>query len=187
MRTKRRSALVTLVLVAALAATGCAPEGPVADDTPTPTSTPLFASDEEALAAAKEAYAAYLAMTDQIFADGGKDPERLLDVATQQIFDAQVEGYKTAADNGWTGTGQTKLDSVSLQEYDANRVTAAVRIYGCVDLSEVDVVDATGATVVSPSRPDRSPTEISFDVDGKTNARLIVSGERPWSGDNFCD
>jgi hypothetical protein len=186
MRTKSRSAAVTLVLVAALAATGCTPEAPRANEKPTPTSTPLFASDEEALAAAEEAYAAYLAVTDQIFADGGKNPERLLDVATQDLFDAQLEGYEDAAASGWTGIGRTKLDTVSLQSYDPLSTTDTVRIYACVDVSDVDVVDASGVSVVSPARPDRSPFEVALDVDGRSNMQLIVSTEKPWSGENFC-
>ena len=180
-----RSAAVAVVLVAALAATGCAPD-PAAPHTPAPTSTPLFASDEEALAAAEEAYAAYLAVADQILADGGKAPERLLKVATQAVLDSQIEGYATAAKNGWVSKGRTVLDSVSLERYDPHQIKEAISIYGCVDLTAVDVVDATGTSVVSPTRPNRSPFEITLDLVGTPASQLVVSGEKPWTGENFC-
>ena len=61
----------------ALVLAGCAPDVPAIQVPPTPTVTPLFASDEEALAAAEEAYAAYLAMSDEITSDGGERPERI--------------------------------------------------------------------------------------------------------------
>jgi len=186
MRPKFRAAAVALVLVGTLSASGCASEAPAADPTPTPSATPLFASDEEALAAAEEAYAAYLAVTDEIFADGGKHPERLLEVATQEVLDAQREGYTTAAENGWQGIGSTRLDSVSLEQYDPTNSQSMVSIYGCVDLANVDVVDSSGVSVVSPTRPDRAPFEITLNSSGDLSSPLIVSGERPWTGEDFC-
>jgi hypothetical protein len=186
MRPKSRLATVALVLAAALSATGCTPEAPAADPVPTPSATPLFASDAEALAAAEEAYAAYLAVTDAIFADGGKDPERLLEVATREVFEAQLEGYVSAANEGWTGVGSTTLDSVTLERYDPGNARSTVSIYGCVDLSEVDVVDSSGVSVVSPTRPNRTPIQATLDSSGGARFPLIVSGERPWTGENFC-
>ena len=51
---------------------GCIPTEPLADTpAPQPTSTPVFASEEEALAAAVEAYAGYLEMSDLIASEGG--------------------------------------------------------------------------------------------------------------------
>jgi len=185
MRTILRPAAAALVLFAALAATGCTP-GPAKPHTPTPSSTPLFASDEEALAAAEEAYAAYLAVSDQIFQDGGREPDRLLEVATEQVVNAQMDGYEQAAANGWTSTGSTKLDTVSLQWFDPDRTKAAISIYGCVDLSGVDVVDANGTSVVSANRPDRSPFQVTFDLSSTNASQIVVSGEKPWTGENFC-
>ena len=64
------------VAIGALLLSGCLPQQPTATPPPEATAAPIFASDEEALAAATAAYAAYLAMSDQILKDGGKDPDR---------------------------------------------------------------------------------------------------------------
>ena len=50
---------VTAALAVVLLLTGCSLASPEVAPTPTPSATPVFASEEEALAAAEEAYAAY--------------------------------------------------------------------------------------------------------------------------------
>ncbi len=62
---------IALVALAVLLLSGCLPPQTTVTPTPEATAAPVFASDEEALAAATAAYAAYLAMSDQIFAEGG--------------------------------------------------------------------------------------------------------------------
>ena len=65
----------TLALGLALAA--CSTGGTPLPPAPSPSVTPVFASDEEALAAAKDAYTAYLKVSDQILVDGGANPDRI--------------------------------------------------------------------------------------------------------------
>ncbi|MET1002316.1 MAG: hypothetical protein ABWZ15_10945, partial [Acidimicrobiia bacterium] len=103
------------MLLAALAASGCAPE-PAAPHTPAPTSTPLFASDEEALAAAEEAYAAYQEVSDRILADGGSSPERLLDVATEKQYEYEKPGFDEARSRNFHSTGASTFDTMSIRE-----------------------------------------------------------------------
>ena len=186
MRTSFRLAAVTLVFAVGLSLGGCAPDAPAPKPTASPSATPLFATDEEALAAAEEAYAAYQAMSDAILVDGGEDPERLLNVATEAVYKTQLEGYKSAASKGWVSTGGTTIDTVSLVRYDPLSITETVTVYACIDVSDVDVVDRAGNSVVSESRPDRTPVESTFDVDAAASSGLIFSGEMTWSGENFC-
>jgi hypothetical protein len=184
MRTKSRSAAVTLVLVTALAATGCTPEAPRANEKPTPTSTPLFASDEEALAAAEEAYAAYLAVTDQIFADGGTDTSMLGAVATGSQLEVDENGFRDVVSKGLRSVGQTTFTDAELQRYstDVAELEAAVTVYLCEDVSGVDVVDASGLSVVQQDRPDRVRYEVTFDWTGSRPPELLVSDRDPWRG-----
>lgn len=58
-----------------------------------------------------------------------------------------------------------------------------VTVYVCLDVSDVDVVDGTGKSVVTASRPDRQPLEV--DIDNVEHV-LKVSRSEAWSGDNFC-
>lgn len=186
MRTPFRLPAVTLVLVAALAVSGCTPDKPAPVPSVSQSGTPLFASDEEALAAAEEAYAAYLAVSDRILMDGGANPERLLEVATSSVLEAQLDGFETAAANGWRSTGGTVVGNVSLERYDPNEIEATVLVYACIDVSLVDVLDSSGHSVVSEARPNRTPVESTFDASETTASRLLLSGEIPWSGANFC-
>jgi hypothetical protein len=59
----------------ALALAGCVQPPSRVIPTSTPSAAPVFASDAAALAAAKKAYVAYLAVSDAVANDGGKNPE----------------------------------------------------------------------------------------------------------------
>ena len=183
MRPKFRAAAVALVLVGALSASGCAPEVPAADPTPTPSATPLFASDEEALAAAEEAYAAYLAVTDAIYAEGGAGIEKLATVAAGKQLNEDTQGFAEVERLGLHSIGATTYDGVELQQFDreSEEGKGVVTIYVCQDVSLVDVFDASGASVVRTDRPDRTRFEVKFDGDSESSGlSLRVSGVVPW-------
>jgi len=176
-----RRPLATTLLVAVMVS-GCA-SPPVTRPTasPVPTTTPVFASEAEALEAAREAYAAYLEVSDQILAEGGSEPERLLDVASTDVLEKQMRGFTTAANTGLRTTGSTTVDSLTLQDSDLD--AGRVVVYACVDVSQVDVLDSSGKSVVSSERPVRTPFEATFEV---SQGRLKMAGEGVWSGTNFC-
>ncbi|GAB3607128.1 hypothetical protein GCM10027413_25370 [Conyzicola nivalis] len=170
------------MLVSALAASGCAPEGPKADEKPSPTATPLFASDEEALAAAEEAYAAYVQLTDAILAAGGSGIERLGEVAAGQQLRTDADEIGELATLGYRTVGQTTFSDFALQGYDRDGADgiAVVTAYVCEDVSGVDVLDANGISVVEVSRPDRAKYEVTFDSATPASSQLLVSLRQPW-------
>jgi len=184
-RRGRGWAAIGALAVALTTLSGCGTDTPVEIPTQQPTSTPIFASDEEALAAAQEAYAAYVTTSDSILADGGREPERLKEVATASLYEQELVGYKQIASDGYRGVGSSTFDSVTLQSFQPSSEDGkkVVVIYVCSDVSATDVVDASGNSVISGTRPNRTPFEASFDlVDG----RLIASGNDVWTGENFC-
>lgn len=166
-----------------LTMTGCGEPPPHVTPTPTPSAAPVFASDEEALAAAEESYAAYLAVSDEIFAEGGADSNRLAAVASGDFLEQSLAGFETVARNGWRSTGLSTFDSFELQSYDPSTRTDAVKVYVCDDVSAIDVLDADGVSVVSPDRPDRTLFEVSFDLN--LSDTLLVSGQEVW-GSGKC-
>jgi hypothetical protein len=186
MRTKSRSAAVTLVLVAALAATGCTPEAPRANEKPTPTSTPLFASDEEALAAAEEAYAAYLAASDAITAEGGASPERIDPFVASQLRQSARDSLSEFQEANLHTVGASTFDTVTLQQVRTDESGASeVSIYVCLDISAVRLIATSGADVTPGDRSDRLPLTVSFRSAGQT-ADLVLEESESWAGDNFC-
>ncbi len=165
--------LITLVLA------GCTQPDPMPSPPPTPSSAPVFASDEEALAAAEEAYGKFLATLDQIFIDGGREPDRLLAVASRQVVDEQLPGFEELRTQGQRGTGATQLQ-MTLQSTDL--VAGEVTAYVCEDISATDIVDQSGVSVVAPGRTTLFEYEVVL-----SGRPLIVQSRLPWNGATTCE
>jgi len=180
MRPSYRPAAVALVLAAALSASGCTPDASGKPPASTPSATALFASDEEALAAAEEAYRAYVTTTDQIFAESGEGIERLEAVAVDDQLAEDRTGFEEIFKSGFRSTGQTTFDSIELQQWsgDGHRETEVV-VYLCQDISAVDVLDSTGKSVVLATRPDRIRYEVRL-ASNAESPKLRVSNRSPW-------
>jgi hypothetical protein len=185
MRTSFRLAAVTLVIAAGLSGSGCAPDAPEPKPAPSPSATPLFATDEEALAAAEEAYAAYLRVTDQVLADGGAGTERLREVATGAQLQVDIESAAETKSKGYRLTGKTTFDNMAIQQQNAEDMDRVIVAYACQDVSAIDILDATGRSVVSPTRVGRSLYEITFAGRVPADAGLLrVSSQTVWAGES---
>lgn len=186
MRRSGRHLVVAVVAALAVAAvgalTGCVPGKPAVTPAPTSTSgSPVFASDEEALAAAEEAYRAYTRISDQILNEGGVGPERILDVASGEFGEQESVGLAEFASNGWKSTGSSDVTNFVAQSVNLDG-SPVVIAYVCVDVSAVNVVDSTGISVVSATRPDTQAFEVTFD--GATS--LLPIAREVWSGGGVC-
>lgn len=177
---------VATITLAALLLSGCLPQTHPATPSPSPTPTPVFASEEEALAAAEAAYAAYQAAVDDILTDGGVAPDRIDSVATRDAAKVEKDGFGQFSAKGYRSIGTTKFDSVLIESYDPDAPEGLdiVRVYLCSDVSGVDVLDASGASVVSPDRPVRTSFQVGFDLVG---SKLFVSSRDVWNGSSACD
>ena len=184
----RTAPALVLAGITLLALVGCVPDDdPVIPD-PLPSSTPIFASDEEALAAAEEAFAAYVAAVDAILADGGNDSARLESVATEEVVSQDEEGFAETRDLQHRSTGQTVFDSLTLQQFDgfATDGVGVVTVYVCEDFSGKDVLNAQGESVVAPDRRTRWPLMVGFDLKQTGSSKLLVSSVEDWTGADFC-
>ncbi|WP_354576197.1 hypothetical protein [Frigoribacterium sp. UYMn621] len=175
-------------LAVALMLSGCVPTTPSASRTPKASGAPVFASEAEALAAATKAYAAYVKVSDEILADGGAGPERINAVATGDALAAALSGYQEFRSKEWRSVGLSRFDHVTLQRLSNSSVdgTNLAVIYVCLDVSNVDVVDRNGTSVVSPQRPARQSFQVSEDWD-KVKSRLVVSSREPWTDGGVCE
>src|SRR5690606_29904088 len=83
MRTATAAAALGITLLVA-GITSCAEEGggPPVAPAPAPSGTPVFASDEEALAAAEAVYARFRKLADNVGHAGWRDPSSLSSVLT---------------------------------------------------------------------------------------------------------
>jgi hypothetical protein len=148
---------------------------------------PLFASDADALAAATKAYAAYLKMSDTILSEGGAGADRIRSFVSGQALRDELSSSESFKSSGWHLVGSTTFDNATFERQtpDASGV-GVVTIYACVDLTNVDVLNSSGQSVVSSSRPDRQAFEISFDSTKGDPRGLLVSSTDAWSGGGVC-
>jgi hypothetical protein len=176
--------LVGAVTVAGvLLLAGCGGGDPIPTLPPTPTATPLFASEEEALAAAEEAYAAYSAMSDKISSEGGVDPERIRPFVTEERFQDELRGFETLRESNLRTEGTATLEVLQIQRYDEASGDAEVVFYACWDASASRVLNAVGEDVTPPDREDRLVLEVFVrTIDGALP--LVVESDEAWLGES---
>jgi len=168
------------LLLCAIMLSGCVPTEPADEPSPEPTSASVFASEEEALTAAEEAYAEYLAVSDAISQDGGANPERIEPLVTEDRFPIELELFSQFEDQALRTEGATAFDSLELQQYDGTPIHA----YVCLDVTDVRVFDAGGQDVTPTNRPGRLPLQIQLVVFDRST---LLAESDVWDGDNFCE
>ena len=175
-------AALAVALSAVLMLTACVPTTTPAGPTPKTSTTPVFANETEALAAATKAYAAYVKVSDEIFAGGGIKADRLKAVATGKQLRTNIEGFAEARSKKYRSSGGTKFDHVTLQSFLPGQVDALVTIYVCDDVSSVSVFNSSGESVVSESRPGRAGYQAAFSYSAKSPNHLLLSDKESWAG-----
>ena len=131
------------------------PASSPSSNSPTPTSP-----SESATAAATATVNDYYAIRNQLRRDPAQSLSRLKTVAISTELTTQQTLFKRERKQGLHQTGETKVvelqvQSVNLDNSDpqAGKVPT-VQIDVCFDVSDVDVLDADGKSVVTPDRPD---------------------------------
>jgi hypothetical protein len=188
MRRMRGIGAVALAAVFAFLLSGCVPQSQsMKPKQPSPSSSPIFASDDEALAAATKAYAAYLAMSDQIAQDGGEGSERLDSLVTAKWLQTEVAAFERFSHSGNHQIGSTTFRLAKIQQVGRmpGGVTT-VSAYVCTDFSKVKILNASGEDVTPPSRPSRVAIEAEFETKSSKNEALLLSRNEPWSGPGVC-
>ncbi|MCS0500577.1 hypothetical protein [Protaetiibacter mangrovi] len=175
----RRTARLLPPALALLLLTACTTPAPMPTLPPTPDADPVFASDEEALAAAEEAYGKYLTAVATVLADGGSQPERLEPFLTADLYAQELPAYEELQEQGWKGVG-TYSFAMTPQDVDAS--SGDIAVYVCDDRSNLDIVDETGNSVVDPGRPDRAASEVLF----VWNGGLRIAAQTSWDGGGVC-
>jgi len=167
------------VTVLLLTLSGCTESPPPVGSVPAPSETPVFASDEEALAAAEAAYAKYLEVSDAISADGGAQSGRMEGYMTAEELKNSNDDFVFFETNGLRTQGVSTFDSTELQRYDDSEVV----VYLCLDVSSVRLVDGGGVDVTPIDRPDRVPLEVFFEVG---ESRLLIAASTVWDEASYC-
>ena len=173
----RARQLPLILIIGVLLLAGCVPQPAEDPVEPAPSSAPVFASEEEALAAAVAAYEDYLKVSDAIMHEGGSKPERIEQVTGDPFLTVLLEGYDQMREMRWTSTGSTEMRVEELQSVDGDILT----LYVCEDVSGIDVQDSTGASVVDENRPES--TLFLVTIEHKVDRSLVTSRE-VWSAES---
>ncbi|QAY73001.1 hypothetical protein ET445_06230 [Agromyces protaetiae] len=179
-------AVVGLAVLLGGALTGCTDSqapAPTPAATEAPAAEPIFASDEEALAAAEEAYEAYLQALDQAASDAAGNSSGIDEFVT----DSQVkDSLATLAARGLRIQGTTSYDSMRLESWHESAGAASLTVYVCLDSSGTRVLDASGNDVTPTDRAARTPLVVGL-LSDRTNPRVPRPNEsETWRGHDFC-
>ncbi|RJT92036.1 hypothetical protein D6T64_00850 [Cryobacterium melibiosiphilum] len=170
------------------ALSGCAatpePAPPTSAPSPTETFTPVFANNDEALAAATAAYAAYQEMNDVILQAGGQQPERIEPYVAAERLPVEIQEFQDfqniqAHTVGASAFVITQLQSARYQTVEQTDIV----VYLCDDLSEVDMVDPAGMSLLAGDTSRRTPFEVRFKFEGGV---LVLYGRDFWNGGGVC-
>jgi len=177
-----------LLVLGCLSLTSCAPDEPVSDAKPTPTVTPLFASEEEALEAARATYEGFLRTSKIIVDEDGASSERIDEFATTEVADPEKRGFANLAAANERIIGEISLEEVLLQAYrpQAPGGLDVMSVYACVNVGDTDVVDEGGNSVVAADRPDKTAFEVTFDSYTPSATKLRLSSKVVWEGSGVC-
>jgi len=177
-----------LLVLGCLSLTSCAPDEPLSRARPTPSSTPLFASEEEALDAARATYEGFLRSTEIVLADGGKGAERIDEFAVDSLAASEREGAQGFQDKNFRIEGNSSIVAFELQRFspEAHGDTTVVVAYVCVDDSNIRVFKSDGEFDRPPGTVGQSTYEANFSLaSGETN-RLMLSKNEIWNGEGIC-
>jgi len=125
-----------------------------------PTKSALFASDEEAFKAAEETYRAY---TDALNNVDTSDPETFEPVFEYTSGDFEVNDRKNLSimhAEGFVMSGRTIVEDFRGTSTTADRNTVHGSV--CVNVSDADIRDSDGASIVPGDRPDRYVADVTF-------------------------
>jgi hypothetical protein len=141
------------VAMAAFVLTGCLGTSPE----PTPTPTGVFASEEEAFAAAEETYRAYVDAENKRWADprSAPDPQSFL---IGDALERDIDSRQEADQLGLHIEGESEVVSVSPVSADLTTGRAVVR--ACVDSTHARVMNQAGEDVTLPDRDETVLAEI---------------------------
>lgn len=186
MRTRRNVAGLVVAVVVALVLAGCVPPPPHVIPTSEPSSAPVFASNAAALAAAKKAFAAYLAASDQVANDGGTNVDRLASMDSPAQLARDKVTFAKLRTAGEHTSGMSNFSHFTLQSAESSkRGFEEVAAYACIDISQTQLLDA-GGNQINAVRPSGVPLILTFVNVRQGDRTLLLDRSVTWDGRNFC-
>lgn len=170
-----------------LVLTACVPAPDVVVPVEPTGAQPVFASDEEALAAAVAAFEEYQSVAYGLYLAGSPDFETLQGLVTDEWFQQEVRSAEEFESDGLTiDGGATTIESRLQQWWEEPAGVAHVVVYICEDISATRIIDARGKDVTPVDRDDTVPIEVVLVSSSLDLNSLLISEVRPWAASGFC-
>ncbi len=183
----RRPALIGLAIALVVPLAACTDTTRIPEAEPSSDVAPLFASDEEALAAALDSYESYRVVTSAVSGSRDADTAVLSEVAVPTHVDELAESIEALRSEGLRTQGQPVLSSISLQQhFEEVNGDVTVVIYVCLDVTEFGVVDSLGVDQTPADRDDRVGLEIELWAMNDLAPELKVARSEVWRGSELC-
>lgn len=159
---------------------GCAPSDASTPPEPTATFVAPYATDEEALAAAEEAYVEYLRVTGALYSEGQLDPVTLSSVASGEHLDELIDEFEKLEADGEYILGEQTFDQMVLQRYSKDgSAREIIAVYLCDDLSRLSFYsDGSKLGPAEPLAPAQMQVVFDYSMASET---LLVSVRDIWS------
>ncbi len=188
-RTPRRLAALLLAGATLASLAACAPADPEPTSPPPVESTtddPIFASDEEALAAAIAGLETYAITSAEISSDQTVDPGSIRTAVSDSLAEDFIAEFEVLREANLLLTGVTRIDNAQLVQVTESAGVAEVSLYFCRDVSETRVIDSEGSDVTPASRQDRVPMQATLVSNVERSPTLILEDIQEWSGEGVC-
>lgn len=173
-------------LGATLVVTGCVPSEPVITPAETGATAPIFASDEEALAAAVAAFDGYNAANARIAADNWTEPNRVAEYTEDSWFEKLVVDFAKLREQEIRFLGSVTYSAPTLQQRWEEGGLAHVAAYFCGDASGHLVTKGSSEPYRPESVKDTFLVEVFFVSDRVASPRLIVKEVGEWLDPTGC-
>lgn len=159
--------MLALLVMAGATLSACSPT-----PEPSPTPTAAFASEEEAFAAAEETYRAYTEALSDIDLADSLSLETVFGWLVDDAAAASREAFSELSAEDFTVSGATTYSNFEGTGVDltSGQVDAVV----CLDVTDVDVRNSSGQSIVTDDRPDHQPMQATF-VPASTTTGLAIS------------
>lgn len=161
---KRWTAVAAIAAVVMLA--GCSPDP---EPIPTPTG---FASEAEAFAAAEETYRAYVEAGNEVDLSDPGTFEPLFAWTTGELNELDRESLSGLHADGVTIDGEPNIVDIQLDHWDVE--AQSVHLHTCQDVSDVEVLDASGNSLVSPDRKDLQAEDVTLVATAASPTGLLI-------------
>lgn len=170
-----------------LTLTACVPPADVVVPVEPSHAQPVFASDEEALAAAVEVFEEYQEVVYNTDDLGVPDFDELSELVTDEWLEVERQGFENNAQSGLRLEGvATQTNRLLQQWWEDPPGVANVIVYFCEDQSSVRVVSESGQDVTPVSREDIVPIEVYFVGISTGSKTLRIAEVGPWAGSGLC-